>query len=311
MKLQEIKLKFEKGEISKQDFIDKMYSIHENLLDYASFLADTVVNKIEISDGEIVMSSKSVDGKQDILLGCVANDKRTTTFEMLNFGSYEWEDCESLFEFVENNQTIFDIGANIGWYSLNFANGKEKNIVYSFEPIPATFQNLEKNISRNPFKNIKSNNIALSNSIGELEFFFNPDELGASSSKNIKEMESIQRVVCKMTTLDQFVEDNNIAALDLIKCDVEGAELLVFQGAVKSIEKFKPIIFTEMLRKWSAKFNYHPNDIISLFAGLGYKCFTASGKKITQILDVTENTNETNFFFLHPEKHKDQISKSN
>jgi len=310
MKLQEIKSKYEDGGLTKHEYIDQMYTIHGKLIDYSSFLADTVVNKIEISGGEIVMSAKSVDGNLDILVGCVANDKRTTTFEMLNFGSYEWEDCESLFEFVENGQTIFDIGANIGWYSLNFANGKEKNKVYSFEPIAATFQNLEKNIARNPFKNITTNNIALSNSIGELEFFFNPDELGASSSQNITGSDTIQRVVCAMTTLDKFVEDNQISSLDLIKCDVEGAELLVFQGAVKSIEKYKPIVFTEMLRKWSAKFNYHPNDIISLFTGLGYLCFTAKGKKITQFFEVTEATKETNFFFLHPEKHKGQIAKS-
>jgi hypothetical protein len=61
-----------------------------------------------------------------------------------------------------------------------------------------------------------------------------------------------------------FVAKNN-AKVDFIKCDVEGAELFVYQGAKATLMQQKPIVFTEMLRKWAAKFDYHPNDIIALF----------------------------------------------
>ena len=42
---------------------------------------------------------------------------------------------------------------------------------------------------------------------------------------------------------------------------------------LETFKKFKPIIFTEMLRKWAAKFGYHPNDIINYFSNFGYNCF--------------------------------------
>lgn len=58
-----------------------------------------------------------------------------------------------------------------------------------------------------------------------------------------------------------------------------------------------------MLRKWSAKFNYHPNDIIQLLAGIGYRCFTAQNDKLVPFSRMDENTTETNFFFL-PHKHE-------
>lgn len=97
--------------------------------------------------------------------------------------------------------------------------------------------------------------------------------------------------------------------VDFIKCDVEGAELLAFQGAKETLQRDKPIVFTEMLRKWAAKFNYHPNEIIMLFSTFGYRCFYADGEALKELLVMTDETLETNFFFLHCEKHEQVINK--
>ena len=91
---------------------------------------------------------------------------------------------------------------------------------------------------------------------------------------------------------------------------MEGAELLVYKGGLQTINAFKPIVFTEMLRKWSAKFGYHPNDIIALFALQGYECFINNGNhQLSEIKEVTESTANTNFFFLHLEKHASILNK--
>jgi hypothetical protein len=58
-----------------------------------------------------------------------------------------------------------------------------------------------------------------------------------------------------------------------------------------------------MLRKWSAKFNYNPNDIIDLLFGLGYRCFTAKADQLVEFFRMDDNTIETNFFFLHSGNH--------
>lgn len=73
-------------------------------------------------------------------------------------------------------------------------------------------------------------------------------------------METVQ---CKLRTLDDYTAETKIR-VDFIKCDVEGAELLVFKGAIDTIARDKPVIFSEILRKWSAKFNYNPNEIFDL-----------------------------------------------
>ena len=67
---------------------------------------------------------------------------------------------------------------------------------------------------------------------------------------------------------------------------------------------------SEMLRKWSAKFNYHPNDIIQLFEEIGYECYViADNGMLKRFGYVNEETIETNYFFLHPEVHNTIIQK--
>jgi hypothetical protein len=90
---------------------------------------------------------------------------------------------------------------------------------------------------------------------------------------------------------------------------VEGAELLVFKGAMDTIARDKPIVFSEILRKWSEKFSYNPNEIFTLFHAQGYEAFTVKGKYLSQFGSMDENTIETNFFFLHSEKHADLIAR--
>ena len=97
---------------------------------------------------------------------------------------------------------------------------------------------------------------------------------------------------------------NRLQYLERLK-DVEGSELFVYQGGIEMITKYKPIVFSEMLRKWAAKFGYHPNDIIAFFVNIGYECFVidVEKEKIRKIVSVNEETVETNYFFLHKEKH--------
>lgn len=61
--------------------------------------------------------------------------------------------------------------------------------------------------------------------------------------------------------MDDWNKENNIYP-DFIKCDVEGAELLVLKGGEETLKSKKPVIFIELIRKWAQKFNYHPNEVI-------------------------------------------------
>lgn len=82
---------------------------------------------------------------------------------------------------------------------------------------------------------------------------------------------------------------------------------MVFQGGLQTIKRDLPIVFSEILRKWSAKFNYDPNDIFDFFRVLGYKSFTVSRSRLKEFNVMKDQTIETNFFFLHSVKHENQI----
>lgn len=310
MSIQKVKENYENRTISKAVFIDKMKEFHKVLFDFSESLKDTEINKIEILDNEVIMETRKTDYHNGgIKLIVDKLDKRTVTLEAFNFNTYEKEDSEMIYNLIDSKGSIIDIGANVGWYSLHFAAMLNVENVYSFEPIPETYKKLQKNISINNLKNIKSYPIALSEKKQKLPFYYSPMQTGASSSKNILENEDAIQLELESITLDEFVKNNNIEQIDFIKCDVEGAELFVFQGALNSIKKFKPIIFTETLRKWAAKFNYHPNDIFDFFVKLDYEAYYVKNKKLIKIDRVTEDTEQTNFFLLHKEKHFNTLKK--
>jgi len=310
MSIQKTKAQFAKGEINKVQFIDAMYQYHLVLADYSRELKNTEIEKIELSDDRIVMTSRQTayhPGGLRFIIDML--DKRNVPLETFNFNHYEKEDSEMIFKLINPDSHIIDIGANIGWYTIHTAAMLKNGSIHCFDPVPETHRKLSANIAINGLTNIKVNNIALSEKKQTLTFYFDPNQSGSSSSKNITESPTIEKIELESITFDDYAAQNAIRHIDFIKCDVEGAELFVFQGATASLEKYKPVVFTELLRKWAAKFGYHPNEIMSLFHGLGYEAFYTANQVLNRIDTIDESTVNTNFFFLHKNHHKNLIAE--
>jgi FkbM family methyltransferase len=301
-KLKEIKEEYSEGKIEKKDFIDRMHDIHKYLFEYSEILKETDVSKIEITDNSVIMTIRG----SEIKMICDKNDKRIIAVEILNFNSFEKEELQFVKRLIKSGSAILDIGANVGWYSLNLSKEFKNIRIFAFEPVPKTYNYLNSNLLLNNITGIKTYNIGFSDEEKNVDIYLNPDCSGNSSLANLLGSAKVEKVNCRFTTVDLFVKQNNLK-VDFIKCDVEGAELLVFRGAIEVLKSSKPIVFTEMLRKWSAKFNYHPNDIIDLFKNLGYHCYSLNEGKLIQFYTMNEDTIETNFFFLHKDYHSEQI----
>ena len=300
MPIKETRNKFKNGKLSKPDFIKAMYQNHHScLFDYSEFLKETNISSIEILDDEVIMTSRD----KGVKIICPREDFRVAPVEALNFLDYEPVDSNMMMRLISSDANIIDIGANMGWYAINFAKTFPQSKIFAFEPIPKTYSFLKKNIALNKVSNITASQFGLSNEKKSLTFYLYPEGSGNASAENLSERNDAELVQCQVETLDDFVNSNQLK-IDFIKCDVEGAELFSFLGAKKTIVRDKPIIFTEMLRKWAAKFNYHPNEIIKFFSSLGYQCFYANNQFLKEFFVMTDETAETNFFFLHSEKHK-------
>lgn len=306
--LKTIREKYKNGTILKAEYISQMHTIHDFLFEYAQLLSQTDVQKIEIDSSGVYFTSKHRsltymgEGPKFIL---DPKDERIAPVEIFNFGSYEFADFNMIKNLMRDGQVVLDIGANVGFHSISLGLEFKNSTFYAFEPIPKTYNYLNKNIEINKVKNVVPFNFGFSDEEKDLTFFFYDQGSGNASSVNVSERGDAQQVNCKVTTVDKFILSNNLN-VDFIKCDVEGAEFFVFKGAEELLKKCTPIVFVEILRKWSRKFNCDPNDIFNYFYKLGYKAFTAvpggAGDKLVEFSVMTEETVETNFFFIHASK---------
>jgi len=176
-------------------------------------------------------------------------------------GMYEAESVLKLEELMPQGGTFFDIGANIGIYSLNLFRKAEN--VFAFEATQKTYNILEKTISENSIKNIhlalnavdaKDNEDVLIYSRGDIH------GLGNIGANSMYSGDSVANVV-KSVTLDKFVRSNSISRIDIIKIDIEGNELRALQGARECIERFRPIIFCEINPELSKKAGHEAGDL--------------------------------------------------
>ncbi len=290
------------GELDKLAYIEQMHQRHGRLFEYAEYLRETDVGSIEIVDGAVIVTMR----ESGLRLHLDPVDRRATPMGILNFGSIEGTELRTLLKLVPAARTILDIGANHGWFTLNFSAAAPDAAIHAFEPIPATRAWLEKNLALNRVANVELHSFGFSTEPGEQTFYFAEEESGSASLANIRDRDSVQHITCELRRLDDFVAERGLS-VDLIKCDVEGAELLVFKGGQKTLAEQRPVVFVEMLRIWAAKFDYHPNEIISLLSGMGYGCFTMNPEGLRPFGTMDEGTSETNFLFLHQQQHAEPI----
>jgi FkbM family methyltransferase len=305
MNLRKHRQNFIDNRITKADYIKTMYLEHHlHLFDYKDYISNTDIKKIEITEDGVLFTSR----EYEIKMLCLEGDYRLAPIEILNFLEYEPNETNMMLNLIPKGANIYDIGANAGWFSILFAKRDLSSSVFAFEPIPRTYELLKTNIALNKSENIQMFNYGLSDKTQDLDFYYFQEGSGNASAINVSENKSAERINCHVKSLDSCMKDIS-DSVDFIKCDVEGAELLVFKGALASIERNKPIIFAEMLRKWAAKYDYHPNEIIKLLNKKGYLCFVVDGTKLKSLEEMDDNTIETNYFFLHKSKHAVEIKK--
>jgi FkbM family methyltransferase len=288
--------------LPKPDFIHRMNEIHQHLFAYSELLQETNISSIHIHGGEVIAEFRD----PSIKMTCPPGDQRIAPIEALNFGSFEPVEMSFVRRLLAHlggaSAKIFDIGANAGFYSLALSKYFPGLEGVAFEPVPLTYSYLRRNLNLNHITEIKALNLGLSDNAGELIFSVSPEHSGASFISVTSDGENQQAVACLVTTVDDFISNGGVVPT-FIKCDVEGAELLVFKGARRLLGNDRPAIFTEMLRKWASRFGYHPNDLISYFSEFGYSCFVIRGNKLLPLESVNSETPDTNYIFLHKENH--------
>ena len=316
MKIEDIRQMYQQGNIDTKEYAARMFEKYEELFAYKELLKQSKVKEISINEQEVLfkifMNSIANNAQEyEVIMELQKKDSAAVQNTILSLGDYESEELDLVSRIVdfiikeENKATFFDIGANLGWYTINIKKQYPDMEVYAFEPVKENYLRLQKHMSLNQVSGVNAYNIGMHCENTNMEFYYDICASGASSLANLLEHDDTEIVSCKVVRLDDFVNEHSVSSIDFIKCDVEGSELFVYEGGLDSIKRYKPVIFSEMLRKWAAKFGYHPNDIIELLATAGYECYVIGDQgKLKKFSRVDERTVEKNYFFFHPQKHE-------
>ena len=195
-------------------------------------------------------------------------------------------DISPMFQWMQNfelpkNPIIFDIGANIGLYSLSFATIFKGAEIHCFEPVPFIFECLRQNVEINPklSDNLHIHNVGMSNCQKQMSLSIPTPEQHPrySNSTDIRHFSVLgqgeEKYEAKFTSLDKWINNYPIRCIDLIKIDVEGYEYPVLQGASNTLHSFRPIVIFELNQLTLALSSRTAEDYLMFARDHNYKIF--------------------------------------
>ena len=179
--------------------------------------------------------------------------------------------------------TVFDVGANIGIYTLRAAwKVGPTGAVHSFEPCPTNYKRLQANIDLNGFSNVVTNQAAVSDRRGFVSLYIY-DGLNTGKHSLSAHNASPASINVDCFTLDDYVATKGIPAIDVMKIDVEGAEYMVLAGGRGLLAgSIKPILFCELSDSLASGFCHTPGDVKALLATHGYRSYRYVGGRLTE-----------------------------
>lgn len=154
-------------------------------------------------------------------------------------GNYEYEKQKAFAAVVQRGYTVYDIGANVGFYSLlaSVLVGPEGK-VFCFEPVPENLEYLRRHIELNKLGNCTVWDAAVGSYEGTSNF-----DLGPNRAQGYLTKGSHGTLTVRTVALDGLVASNKLSPPDLIKCDIEGAEYNALMGASGVLARYGPTIF--------------------------------------------------------------------
>jgi FkbM family methyltransferase len=231
----------------------------------------------------------------DKLLNLIYNPKSDIGRNLFLKGKFEADEIAYSTKLIQSYDpgTILDIGANIGLHVISWAKAVGKHKYYAFEPTRKVNSILKANIKSNNLEGgIITIEKAVSNKVGTASFYETIDD-AYNSLKDTKRKNIDKIYEVKLETIDSFIENNKILDLRFIKIDTEGFEDEVIQGAIRTIEIYKPDFFIEIYGGTDS--NKNPEKTIQRMIDFGYNVYVYNDK----LLKPYENHEDKfyNYFF--------------
>ena len=250
-------------------------------------------------------SVKTNDGEQFYLYNNAFHLE--TNIFWIGIEKYDWENMTRKIwtELCKSSETIFDIGANTGIFSVLAKAYNPASRVFSFEPQPNIFYVLNKNNEVNKF-DIQCENIALSDKEGTMPFYnqgsaaFTTENTTAGSLNKEWRTENQNSIMVTVKQMQKYIEEKKIKKIDLIKIDVETFEYEVLLGYGKYLQEHQPTLVLEIQDKTIGK------NIESLFDIESYTYYNIDEEKgLKKTKDL--GTSDKNHNYLLISKSKENL----
>lgn len=221
------------------------------------------------------------------------------------YRNFEYSDI--FIDLMNNVDVFFDVGANIGYYSLLGASANPKAQITAFEPSNGPLHYLKKNVDANRPSLVHVAPVALAARTEKLRFFENKNTkytylrhnlAGEGNSGSKTNATAFRETAVDGISLNDYLKAHPTDKLDLIKIDTEGNEHDILNASIETLETFRPIVICETL------FNSNEKELENLFKSINYLMFRHLGAGLHETDSLTRQHDDgvRNCFFVPSEK---------
>ena len=217
------------------------------------------------------------------------------------FGNYEADETRFFVEQIRPTDVCFDVGGNVGYFSLLMSRLASDGSVHVFEPIPINAALIAANAALNGFENLHLTNAAVGDHEGSVHFSVSVDSAYSSmhATGRLAEEKSIH---VPMITLDDYLSATSLNRIDVMKVDVEGAEDLVVRGGsgfLGDLNRRPRIVLMELFDGNLSSFDASVSSVIERMVSFGYQphVLKAGGRRL-EPYDLLKHSAFYNVVFL-------------
>lgn len=180
---------------------------------------------------------------------------------------------------AEGATCVFDVGAHVGLVTLPMSRQVAPGgTVFAFEPAETNRGMLQMHVDANGASNVEIVDALVGASVEDgVEFYEMPVPTGMNSLVVRKHHDRYRLCRRRQTTIDHFCEERGVAP-DLVKIDVEGAEIGVLRGAVRTLEESRPTVYLSVHPRELQLLGESTDELRQIIEGSGYDCLTADGQ---------------------------------
>ena len=212
--------------------------------------------------------------------------------ELLLHGAYEPTETALFAESVPEGGVVFDIGANIGVYTLIAAERVGPGgRVYAFEPDPVNYSLLCENIELNGYGDqVVALRQAVADTTGRRRLLQHDENFGLHRLSDTVEPEDdwASSTTIETVSLDELVEVEGLERVDVVKMDVEGAEGLVVAGALRLLSSPRMTVFSEWKPDALRALGCDPLELVEQVKRLGFQVEVVDEKRGLRELEREE-----------------------